>query len=147
MDLKTLYADWREMSGEGDPIRGRSAQHENEPLAEQDAAEDQQDTENIADGYVYQGSFPVADLEQLKCFPGKGGKGCKTTQKSGKDKKAPLMGPVGFIKDTPDEADEKGPQKIYGKGSGREDGPCKTLDKEKHSVAAGSPERSPCHDC
>jgi hypothetical protein len=55
------------------------------------------------------------------------------------------MGPVGLIEQAPDKTYEKGTQEINGKCSGREDGPSKTLDKEKHSVAANSSDRPSCH--
>jgi hypothetical protein len=119
--------------------------NEENPFTEHNAAENKQYSENIADCYIYQGSFPIADLEQLKSFPGKGGKGCEATQKPCKDKKSPFMGPVGLIEQAPDKTYEKGTQEINGKCSGREDGPSKTLDKEKHSVAANSSDRPSCH--
>ena len=46
--------------------------YEDQPFAEHDAAGNKQDPENIAYRYIRQGSFPVADPEQLKGFPGKG---------------------------------------------------------------------------
>ena len=120
--------------------------NEEKPFTEHNAAENKQYAENIADCYIYQGSFPITDLEELKCFPGKSGKGCKTTQKAGKDKEAPLMGPVGFIEQAPDEADEKRPQEVNGKCSGRKGRSRITLDKEKHAVAASGSDRASGHD-
>jgi len=81
--------------------------YEKQSFAKQDAAENEKYAENIADCYICQGSFPIADLEQLKSFPGKSGKCCKTTQKSGKNKKAPFVGPVEFIEQAPDKTYEK----------------------------------------
>jgi hypothetical protein len=81
--------------------------YEKQSFAKHNAAENEKYAENIADCYICQGSFPIADLEQLKSFPGKSGKGCKATQKSGKSKKAPFMGPVDFIEQAPDKTYEK----------------------------------------
>ena len=126
---------------------GLLAHHEYHASAEHNTAENKYYAENIADCYIGQGSFPITDLKQLQCLPGKSGKCCKAAQEPGKNKKAPFMGPVGLIEQAPDETYEKGTQEINGKCSCRENGSCKTLDKKKHSVAAGSPDRSSSHNC
>ena len=114
------------------------AQYENHALAEQDAAEDEKDAEHIAGRDVYEGGFPFAGLEKLESLPGKSGKCRETPQQASKNKEAPFVGPVSFVKDAPEKADQKGTQKVDGQCAAREQGAAETLDKEKHPMAADS---------